>query len=372
MNIKKIVIFTRKSSDEANYSTSAQFETIKSCLMTNSITTDLISNQLSITGSAFNSKKSLDQLCNYLSKIKNAIVCVSDVSRLSRNLDFFNERIEFFNKICVKFHISNINKLFDPQIKKQLDELKTLIKVAQNESELKSKMSSSKMKEHIILIKKRNKGIPLNKIFNLKNGIIEDVPDGFYRNETTCKKRKIPENYILSEDSNKLIKKSFSYQENNKFKQNEYLDYVKILFSLLIKNGSSISMIKYYLKYLSLFPKHHRIFTNEKFFDITLIMSIKHSFIKNSLNCGINWDNKYKKYMILPYSLNCHEIDSTFSYFGIYNKINLTPWSFGAITKMNDELKNVNIEFKSIKGVETYETFLEKEVFNLNLESLNI
>ena len=371
-NINKLFLYTRKSSDLINTSIPAQMETIKQSLSKYKINIDLISNSLSLTGSGFNSSKTIDTLFDLIKHKKNIIICVSDISRFTRNINYFLKYLPEIKKLNIRIFLANINKLLDPKINSDFLLISKLIKIVENESKLKSEMASVKIKEHKILIKKRNTGLALNKIYNLKTGQPEDLDEGFYRNEETCKKRKIPDNYKLSNDNNKLIKITEPENDDNliKFNQKEYFSYVLCLLKMLVTKNTNIYKIKYYLKHLSLFKLTHKIFLNPDSFKLEKIMSVTHSFNKK-IKCGNEWDTKYSKYLYNPYILNKFEIDSTFSYYGIYYNINLTPWKLKNIEEVLLNLNTYDISFKNINGVVPFDTFYSEEI-SKNLQNLKL
>jgi len=406
ITINKLYIYCRKSCDNVGLSIGAQLETIRLALQRYNINIDLVAHRFSSTGSAYNSRKSLMDLLLNINGRKNLIICVSDISRLTRNLSFFNDIIEEFQRLNISIYASNINKLFNTNNPLDITSIKRYIKIVENESKLKSEMSLIKSNERKILLQQRNKNLPINKIFNTKTGKIDILPIGYYRNDTTSFKRKIPEGYCISNNKKELIpsyiiesnkKRKFSFDSSSsssssneeeeeedeedeedeeeeeqilgilgqEFTDENYTLYLKILFKMLITKNAPLSAIKYYLIYLSKFPQQHTRYSNDSDYSITKILSVKHSFSKKNKKCGKQWKSEYSKFVIMPYSLNFYEIDSTFSYYGIYYKNDLTKWSMANIEKWYFELKDQNFnkqDILNIEGCPTYDQFLEDDI----------
>lgn len=372
-NLNRFLLYGRKSTTDISASIGAQFQIISESLATHNINIDLIANRFSSTGSAYTSKKSLTDLIKVVKK--NNIICISDISRLTRNAKYFGECLEKFLELNINIYVANLNRYFILHNTVDLSYFIKSIKVFETESKLKGDMAAINANRRKVLILHHNKNLPLNKIHDMKTGNVVDLSNTFYRNETTGCKRKIPNGFELSTDCKKIVKISDKAQEEEeeekiygvngqKFTNEEYSNYINILIKLLSTKGSNIIAIKYYLYYLSMFENTHPRLINFKTFNIKTFLSVKHSFSKTNKFCGKLWKDTYENYVILPYALNKHEIDSTFSFFGIYENIRFKPWSLVKI-----ELKINAIENFPVKDIQGCPTFLDYST-NINMDIL--
>ena len=101
----KVIVFCRKSSDVENLSVLAQETTINEFLSSKNVNIDNISTKITTIGSAFKTKTTHQHLLPFI-RSKGKIICFSDITRLSRNLKFFNDVllpifIKFKTIICI-------------------------------------------------------------------------------------------------------------------------------------------------------------------------------------------------------------------------------------------------------------------------------
>ena len=382
-NLNRFLLYGRKSTTDISASIGAQFQIISESLATHNINIDLIANRFSSTGSAYTSKKSLTDLIKVVKR--NNIICISDISRLTRNAKYFGECLEKFLELNINIYVANLNRYFILHNTVDLKYFIKSIKVFETESKLKGDMAAINANRRKVLILHHNKNLPLNKIHDMKTGNVVDLSNTFYRNENTGYKRKIPNGFELSADCKKIVKisdKSHEEEEEEeekiygvngqKFSNEEYNKYINILIKLLSTKGSNIIAIKYYLYYLSMFENTHPRLVNFKTFNIKIFLSVNHSFSKKNKFCGKLWKDTYENYVILPYALNKHEIDSTFSFFGIYENIRFKPWS---LTNIESRLNNIeNITIINIEGCPTlidYSTNINMDILG-HLDNLYI
>jgi hypothetical protein len=216
MNVSanKIVVFCRKSSDIENLSILAQETVINEFLKSHDVNTDNVSIKMTVIGSAYSDNKTHIKLLPFV-KTKNIHICISDVTRLSRNLKLFNDiMLPIFKKYNTKICISNKNQILDMTKPLDLLTLRNGIIDAEKESQLKSALSKENYRRHQALKNSKNKHLTIDKMYEAKTGKIRNIPRGFYR--SSCgNKCKIPEKYMMDKNRQKLIKKPFGYKESD-------------------------------------------------------------------------------------------------------------------------------------------------------------
>ena len=225
MNISpnQVIIFCRKSSDVQNLSIASQETTINEFLKNNNVNTDNVSIKMTLVGSAYNNKNTHKKLLPFVSS-KNKYICISDITRLSRNLKYFEEiLLPIFKKHKTKICIANTKQILDVTNDVNLLDLKSKIMDAEKESQLKSNISKVNYSRFLTLKKSKNKNLTIDKIYNLKTGNIITLPVGYYRSPSG-NKCKIPINKMMAKNKLALIPIS----KNNKLDNNNDKDKEKL------------------------------------------------------------------------------------------------------------------------------------------------
>ncbi len=223
MNISpnRIIIYCRKSSDNENLSVLAQEITINNFLKSNNINPDIVSLKFTTIGSAYTDDKTYTKLMQVANK-KNYYLCVSDITRLSRNLTYFNKLLlPMFLKNNTKICIASTGKILDLKNETDLTFLRQGITNSENESKLKSSTAIENYNRHLMLAREKNHKLQLDKIYDTKNGKIINLPVGYYRGPSH-RKRKIPKNHMLSNNKMNLIKMTNIKNIKHKNKNNIY------------------------------------------------------------------------------------------------------------------------------------------------------
>ena len=403
ININNIYVFIRKSSDLSDYSIATQENSINNYIRNElNLNPEQISHKFCTVGSAFQNDKTHKDILSFIKQKKNIYLIVFDVSRLSRNHEFFETiLLPRFKKnnvtVCVTINQSDESDEGDENNQKQfkmsndddINELQTMIQNCYRESKDKSNTSKRTSQAQKLLRLQRNEGLPIDQIYDVKLGRVRVVKDGYYRNLSSACECRLKEGWSI--ENGKLLIKEPSISEtmsiedlndnidnHDDFNEKEqlYKEDLNILISYLRTSHSDIETVYGLLKKLCLFPENH-VIHNESNYTLKKILSAA----KIKKNFG-NID-------YLPLCLVSMQINNIFNKYGIYYSTDLTPWSIKKLDQFDYTFRDVKIKnfdhqngvFKLVNQVdqvdqldqvnETFNEERQEDNFDEDTQSLN-
>ena len=343
MNVNKLFIFIRKSSDLSDYSTASQEESINGYIRNElNLNPDQVAHKFSTVGSAYKTNTTHKEILSFIEQNKDIFLIVFDVSRLSRNPDFFKDILPRLKKnnvtICVTINQHSTKKQFVMSNPADVIVLTGLIQRTYQESLDKSN-TTKRTADALRKVKAaKNKGLAIDKIYDLTLGRVRSVKEGYYRSVVTNYERKLKDGHGIVDGKIVKVEKTASTESAGSYDMadsdydsefddleneidedmnQEEIEYQDKLNSLLIHlktKNSSIQVIAELLKELCLFPTEHPIHRTNSY---TLKKILTAAKIKQS----------YGDIDYLPRILTSTQIDNIFDRYGIYFSTDLTPWS---------------------------------------------